>query len=54
MNNKTWCKIRHWKKKYNATPNGWAVALLIGEEYKNEDSKLSVQARKKKRRASCL
>lgn len=47
-------RIKYWKKKYNSTPNGWAVALLIGEEYKNEDSKISPQARKKKRRASYI
>ena len=49
---KTWRKAQYWKDKYNSTPNGWAVALLIGEEYKNKDSKISPQARKKKKRAS--
>ena len=35
MNNSIWKKIRYWKRKYKNTPNGWAVAHIIGEEYEN-------------------
>ena len=43
MNTKTWKRIQYWRNKYKNTPNGWAVAHMIGEEYgrdnkKNKDS----------------
>ena len=31
--NKTWRLIQKWRDEYNATPNGWAVAQLIGADY---------------------
>ena len=33
MNSKTWDRIKYWKEKYDKTPNGWAVSMLIGKEY---------------------
>ena len=32
-------KIIKWKEKYNKTPNGWAVAQLIGGEYMKKSKK---------------
>ena len=49
MNKKTWNKVRYWRRKYNSTPNGWAVAQLIGQEYENESSRTSSATRKKRR-----
>ena len=31
--NKTWRLIQKWRDEYNSTPNGWAVAKLIGADY---------------------
>ena len=31
MNSKTWDRIKYWKRKYDRTPNGWAVSLMIGK-----------------------
>ncbi len=45
MNTKTWKLIQYWKNKYNSTPNGWAVAYIVGEEYLTEASKQSLQKR---------
>ena len=49
MNSKTWKLIQHWRRKYNSTPNGWAVAYMVGEEYVSEISKISRQKRNVKR-----
>ena len=49
MNSKTWKLIQHWRRKYNSTPNGWAVAYMVGEEYVSEISKISRQKRDVKR-----
>ena len=49
MNSKTWKRIQYWRNKYNSTPNGWAVALMVGEEYVSEISKISRQKRNVKR-----
>ena len=46
MNNKSlWEKIQYYRNKYRNTPNGWAVAHLIGEEYDNEKSRVSKKKR---------
>tara|TARA_Y100000401_G_scaffold108354_1_gene103559 strand:+ start:6506 stop:6625 length:120 start_codon:yes stop_codon:yes gene_type:complete len=34
MNDKTWERIKYWRKKYT-----WPVSALIGLEYKNVDNK---------------
>ena len=48
MNNKSlWEKIQYYRNKYRNTPNGWAVAHLIGEEYDNEKSRVSKKKREK-------
>jgi len=47
LNKDTWKKIQYWKHKYNSTPNGWPVALMIGEEYISELSKVNKSKRKK-------
>jgi hypothetical protein len=39
MNTNIWKKIQYWKRKYNKTPNGWAVAHIIGEEYGRDSKK---------------
>ena len=41
LNKNTWKKIQYWRNKYKNTPNGWALAHMIGEEYepKNKDKK---------------
>ncbi len=39
MNSKTWKLIQYWRRKYNSTPNGWAAAYMVGEEYITELSK---------------
>jgi hypothetical protein len=39
LNRNIWKKIQYWRNKYNSTPNGWAVALMIGDEYISEASK---------------
>lgn len=39
MTSKTWKLIQYWRRKYNSTPNGWAVAYMVGEEYITELSK---------------
>ena len=44
MNKATWVKIQQWRDYYNSTPNGWAVAYMIGEEY---DSSKNIKKRKK-------
>ena len=31
--NNTWEKINMWKDLYNQSPNGWALAQLIGSDY---------------------
>ncbi len=49
MNTKTWKLIQYWRNKYNSTPNGWAVAYMVGEEYVSEISKKSPQKRNVKR-----
>lgn len=33
LNKNTWKKIQYWRNKYKNTPNGWALASMIGEEY---------------------
>tara|TARA_R100001463_G_scaffold6332_6_gene20884 strand:+ start:1638 stop:1784 length:147 start_codon:yes stop_codon:yes gene_type:complete len=43
-----WRRVAYWRKKYNSTPNGWAVASLIGSEYESEQSKQSKSYRKEK------
>tara|TARA_R100000152_G_C6582433_1_gene45820 strand:- start:5 stop:184 length:180 start_codon:yes stop_codon:yes gene_type:complete len=47
LNKKTWDRIQKLRKKYNSTPNGWAVASLIGSEYASEASRTSPSKRKK-------
>tara|TARA_R100000152_G_C6741303_1_gene165079 strand:+ start:80 stop:250 length:171 start_codon:yes stop_codon:yes gene_type:complete len=47
MNISIWKKIQYWRRKYKSTPNGWAVAYMIGEEYTNEKSNLSPSKRSK-------
>lgn len=47
MNKVTWNKIQYWRDKYNSTPNGWAVAYLIGTEYEHQASRVSPSRRKK-------
>ena len=49
MNSKTMKLIQDWKKKYNSTPNGWAVAHLIGEEYVSHYKRSREKKRKEKR-----
>ena len=39
MNKATWIKIQQWRDYYNSTPNGWAVAYMIGEEYETKKRK---------------
>jgi hypothetical protein len=41
MNRKTWKLIQYWRDKYNSTPNGWAVAYMVGEDYVSELSKIN-------------
>ena len=31
MNKNTWKKIKYWRNKYKKTPNGYFLALMIGE-----------------------
>ena len=50
MNKATWSKIQFWRDKYNSTPNGWAVAYLIGAEYEHQSSRVSTAKRKTIRR----
>ena len=47
MNTSVWKKMNYWKIKYNSTPNGWAVASLIGAEYQGVASRVSKSKRKK-------
>tara|TARA_Y100001963_G_scaffold13683_1_gene17074 strand:+ start:1325 stop:1495 length:171 start_codon:yes stop_codon:yes gene_type:complete len=47
VNKKLWEKIQKWKDYYNSTPNGWAIAYRIGEEYITDISKMSPSKRKK-------
>lgn len=48
--NKTWRLIQKWRDEYNSTPNGWAVAYLIGAEYEHQSSRVSTAKRIKLRR----
>ena len=43
MHSNMWGKIKKWRDRYNRTPNGWAVAQLIGSDY------TELQPKRKKR-----
>ena len=49
MNETLWKRIKYWRDKYKKTPNGYFVAMMIGEEYASEDSKISKRRRKERR-----
>ena len=42
-----WERIKYWRNKYKDMRNGYFVAMMIGEEYMNEKSRLSKPMRKK-------
>tara|TARA_Y100001963_G_scaffold135288_1_gene196731 strand:- start:1039 stop:1182 length:144 start_codon:yes stop_codon:yes gene_type:complete len=41
MNADIWKRIKYWRRKYKDKPNGYFVAMMIGEEYTNEKSRKS-------------
>ena len=47
MNKGLWERIKYWRNKYKDMPNGYYVAMMIGEEYTSEKSKLSSSQRSK-------
>ena len=49
MNTKTWDRIKYYREKYKNTPNGWALALMIGSEYNSEEYNYSASRRRKNR-----
>lgn len=42
-------KIKYWADKYNSTPNGWAVAALIQQQYRSQAAAMSSAARRKRK-----
>tara|TARA_R100000655_G_scaffold4394_1_gene14091 strand:- start:1862 stop:2005 length:144 start_codon:yes stop_codon:yes gene_type:complete len=47
MNEGIWKRIKYWRRKYKDKPNGYFVAMMIGEEYVSEKSKQSQSRRAK-------
>ena len=42
-------KIKYWADTYNSTPNGWAVAALIQQQYRSQAAAMSSAARRKRK-----